>query len=187
MVTRITGGNERGRKLHSTKSSDLRPTSEKVRSAIFSIVGQDAVREKRALDLYAGIGTLGIEALSRQAAWVDFVEANPGRCRDIKTSLRELGMNSKSQTHRGKSERILNLVDGKYDLVFADPPYDLNPWDLLMNRLEERNLLSAGALVVAEHSSQIDLKEKYGKISRFTKRHYGDTSISIYRAETHYG
>lgn len=74
MTTRITGGAMRGRRLRSTKSAGLRPTPERVRSAIFSIVGAEAVESARVLDLYAGTGALGFEALSRGASWCDFVE-----------------------------------------------------------------------------------------------------------------
>ena len=92
MSTRITGGSERGRRLRSTKGAGLRPTSERVRAAIFSTIGHDAVDGTRVLDLYAGTGALGIEALSRGAAWADFVEVDTRRCQDIRETLRQMGL-----------------------------------------------------------------------------------------------
>ena len=134
------------------------------------------------LDLYAGAGTLGIEALSRGASWADFVEVHPGRCREIRKALRELGMDGRARIYRAKVEGALDQVEGEYGLVLADPPYDLDPWDLMMDRLQGGRLLSEGALVVTEHSHRRELAERYGRMVRVTSRRYGDTSVSIYGA-----
>lgn len=180
---RISGGEDRGRRLRSAKSASLRPTSERVRGALFSIVGAGAVEGARVLDLYAGTGVLGIEALSRGASWADFVEVHAGRCRDIKASLAELGFADRARVHRGEVERALDSLEGGYGLVLADPPYDDEPWEGLMGRLEVRQLLDEGGLLVAEHHHKSELDDRYGGLVRQTERRYGDTSLSIYRAE----
>ena len=182
MSTRITGGSDRGRRLRSAKGAGLRPTSRRVRAAIFSIVGQAAVEGVRVLDLYAGTGALGIEALSRGASWTDFVEVNAGRCNDIRSSLREMGMAERSRVYRARVERVLDTVDGGYGLVLIDPPYDLDPWTHLMPRLDSERLLASGAHVIAEHSYKQQLDARYGGLDCITTRRHGDTSISIYRA-----
>ena len=188
MDTRITGGSARGRKLRPSKSSGLRPTSERVRAAIFSMLGPDAVEGARALDLYAGTGALGLEALSRDAAWVDFVESDAVRAQQIRESLRELGLSERAKVYRVKVERLTATLEGGYDLVFADPPYEASPWDDLMTVLVERRILNENALVVAEHSHRLALAVEYGKsdsagpgLTVWKDRRYGDTAVTIYR------
>jgi 16S rRNA (guanine966-N2)-methyltransferase len=151
-----------------------------VRAAIYSIIGGAAVEGARVLDLYAGTGALGIEALSRGAEWTDFVESQQERCRDIRASLKELGLQSQGRVYCARVERSLGMVDGPYDLVLADPPYVMDRWDDLMGRLAGAGLLRDGALVVVEHESRRGLAQGYGGLTRRTNRRYGDTSISIY-------
>ena len=182
MSTRITGGSERGRRLRSSKRTGLRPTSDKIRAAIFSMIGRDAVEGARVLDLYAGTGALGIEALSRGAKWADFVETHPGQCQAIRESLSELGLDSRGHVYRAKAEKALDVVTGTYGFVLIDPPYDQDPWALLMNRLASGQSLEETALVVAEHHYRHQLAERYGRLAKVTSRRHGDTSISIYRA-----
>ena len=97
MTTRLTGGSERGRLIRASRSSGLRPTSERVRAAVFSMIGRGAVESMDALDLYAGSGAMGIEALSRGAGRVDFIERDTGRCRDIRANLEALGLGDRGQ------------------------------------------------------------------------------------------
>ena len=182
MSTRITGGSERGRRLRSSKTAGLRPTSERVRAAIFSMIGSEAVEGARVLDLYAGTGALGIEALSRGGSWADFVEAHAGLCRDIRHSLAELGFTEQSRVLRSKVEKSIDTLEGGYDLVLIDPPYDSDPWERLMGRLENERLLNENALVVVEHRHDSRLADEYGQLARRTDRRHGDTSISIYQA-----
>ena len=181
MGTRITGGRERGRRVRSTSKSGLRPTTERVRAAIFSMIGPDAVGEARVLDLYAGTGALGIEALSRGASWADFVEMHAGRCKDIRESLSQMDLADQAHVFRMKVERALDALRGGYDLVLVDPPYDTEPWEQVMERLQSARLLNEGALVIVEHYRASKLAERYGGLLRRTQRRHGDTSVSIYR------
>ena len=182
MSTRITGGSERGRRLRSTKGTGLRPTSESVRAAIFSIIGRDAVEGARVLDLYAGTGALGIEALSRGASWSDFVEVDPRRCQEIRESLRQMGLTDRGHVYRARVEKPWHRLGDGYDLVLVDPPYDLDPWEILMARLDGDQILKQGALVVAEHHHKRQLAGRYGRLVQIKHRRHGDTSMSIYRA-----
>ena len=177
----------RGRRLRSTGGADLRPTSGRIRAAIFSIIGQKAVEETRVLDLYAGTGALGIEALSRGALWADFVEVHPGRCRHLRENLRQIGLAEQGRVYQAGVEKALQVLGGGYDLVLADPPYDMEPWDLLMQKLESRQMLNDGALVILEHRHGHQLAERYGKLVRIASRRYGDTSISMYRVGCSHG
>ena len=180
MTTRITGGSERGRLLRATRSSGLRPTSERVRAAVFSMIGPEAAESAFVLDLYAGTGALGIEALSRGAASVDFVESDAGRCRDIRANLEALGLADRGKVHVGRVERALARLEGSFGLVLIDPPYDTDPWDEVMTQLDEGGMLKQEAIVVAEHSSRLDLGQAYGRLARARSRRYGDTSVSVY-------
>ena len=147
---------------------------------MFSMMGPHGVEGARVLDLYAGTGALGIEALSRAASWADFVEAHSGRCRDIRDNLRDMGMAQRGHVYKARVETALDLVEGKYSVVFIDPPYDADPWDGLMGRLESGGLLDRGAIVFAEHYFKRVLPERYGGLVRSSSRRHGDTSISVY-------
>ena len=180
MTTRLTGGSERGRILRASRSSGLRPTSERVRAAVFSMIGPGAVESVGVLDLYAGTGALGIEALSRGAGSVDFVESDAGRCRDIRANLEALGLANRGRVHVGRVERALARLDGSFGLVLIDPPYDADPWDVVMTQLDEGGMLEREALVVAEHSARLELAPAYGRLVRAGSRRYGDTAVSVY-------
>jgi 16S rRNA (guanine966-N2)-methyltransferase len=187
MSIRITGGSERGRRLRATVGAGLRPTSDRIRAALFSMIGGGAVDGARVLDVYAGTGALGIEALSRGASWADFVEVHPRRCQDIRRSLHDMGMADRAHVIRARVEKALRQLAGEYDLILADPPYDADPWDTVMDRLSTRELLADGALVVVEHRHSRRLDERYGRLVRDRTRRHGDSSISIYLARASVG
>lgn len=180
MTTRLTGGSHRGRLLRASRSAGLRPTSERVRAAVFSMIGPGAVEATGVLDLYAGTGALGIEALSRGAGSVDFVESDAGRCRDIRGNLEALGLANRGKVHVGRVERVLARLDGSFGLVLMDPPYGADPWDEVMTQLDEGEMLEQEAIVLAEHSSRLELAQAYGRLTRARSRRYGDTSVSVY-------
>ena len=134
------------------------------------------------MDLYAGTGVLGIEALSRGAAWVDFVEADVRLARQIRESIGELSLEEKGQVYRARVETALDSLPGDYELVFADPPYAMAVGDLLMARLGKSSLLKNQALAVIEHRYGASMAEEYGRLAQMTGRRYGDTGITIYIA-----
>ena len=180
LTLRITGGEHRGRRFSLPRGSDLRPTSDRVRGAVFSILGVEVVKGARALDLYAGSGALGLEALSRGAASVDFVETNRRRCFQIREALTALGLSELGSVHNGRVERILETLEGEYGLAFADPPYALTDWDWLMQALNRPGFLDNRGIVVAEHRHSTEMADEYGRLFLATRRRYGDTAISIY-------
>jgi 16S rRNA (guanine(966)-N(2))-methyltransferase RsmD len=151
-----------------------------VRAAVFSMIGPEAVESAGVLDLYAGTGALGIEALSRGAGSVDFVESDASRCRDLRANLATLGLAKRGRVHAGRVERAMSRLDGSFGLVLIDPPYDADPWDGVMTQLDEGGMLGQEAIVVAEHSSRRKLAPAYGGLVRARSRRYGDTSVSVY-------
>ena len=182
MATRITGGILRGRVLRSPAVSGLRPTSERVRAAMFSIIGTDAVEGRRVADLYAGTGALGLDALSRGAKHVDFVEQSTRLCSAIRQHLRQWSLTPKARVHRG---RVLNRIEsllGEYDLVIADPPYGSSEIARLVNRLQSTRLVKTDGMVVLEHRSDDVQDYAVGRFSLETTRKYGDTAITVLAA-----
>ena len=182
MTTRISGGIHGGRTLRTPPVRGLRPTSERVRAALFSIIGPEAVEGKRVADLYAGTGALGLEALSRGAAWVSFVERNGRLCSALRGHLRLLRLDSQAEARRGEVLRTVEALPGGYDLVMADPPYDSGELTALVEALQSPRLVNEGGLVVLEHRSDSEEEYAFGRFSLETARTYGDTGITILKA-----
>jgi 16S rRNA (guanine966-N2)-methyltransferase len=162
------------------KTAGLRPTTERVRGAIFSVLGAGAVKSERVLDLFAGTGALGIEALSRGASGADFVEANGRLAQQLEQNLAELALADRCRVHRRTVERAVTTLEGPYGLVFADPPYGSVDLDVLMESLNQVGLVRRGGLVVVEHRSTESMADAYGRLVRIHDRRYGDTSVCIY-------
>lgn len=181
--TQITGGKVKGHKIRAGHGSGLRPTTQKVRASIYSILGKDSVEGLRVLDLYAGTGVLGIEALSRGALYADFVESHYGRCRNLRGTLKMLNLTSISQVHNSKVEKVLNNLSGNYGLVLIDPPYEKDQWSVVMNMLNEHGLVNQSGNVVTEHHYTQQMAVRYGKFVLTKTKRYGDTSISVYNVE----
>ena len=179
---RITGGMARGLRLVVPPGLRVRPTSDRVRGALFQLLAQELV-DSIVLDLYAGTGALGIEALSRGAARVDFVERVPRLGDVIERNLESAGFGGRGKVYRAPVERALGFLSGPYHLVLLDPPYELPDVEHIMQMLEGSGLLEKGGLVVLEHSSRITMAERYGLLRRKDQRHYGDTALSLYRME----
>lgn len=146
---RIIGGDWRGRKLRFPATEGLRPTSDRIRETLFNWL-TPAVHGARCLDLFAGSGALGLEALSRGAASCDFVD-RAGRASDqITAHLQTLGATARGRSHRMAAEAFLESAVGPYDLVFIDPPFDLQLQAQTCAALEHFNLLAATALIYVE-------------------------------------
>lgn len=181
MGLRIVAGDTGGRALKPVKGVRTRPTSSLVRGAVFSLLGT-ATQGVRALDLFAGTGSLGIEALSRGALWVDFVEVDRRQCATLRQSLESLGHTERAHVYCARAERAITFLQGPYDLVLFDPPYDYPTIDTLLQYMAQASLVRGGGLLVVEHSSRRPLQESYGSLRLFKQRRYGDTCISLYKA-----
>jgi len=189
MGTQISGGKHRGRRLHSI-SADIRPTSQKLRLAIFSILSF-LPDSPRVLDLYAGSGAFGLEALSRGAAHADFVEVNAKLCKIIDMNIKLLGYQDRAKVVKSKVEKSFDTLltqyednfgghDGGYDLVFLDPPYIKNPWEEVLSNPIWDVLMKPSGVLIAEHSTDMILKDNYNKLISRQNRNYGDSSITIF-------
>lgn len=147
---RLSGGELRSRVIPLCHGEALRPTSGRAREALFSILGPQ-VDGARVLDLYAGSGTIGFEALSRGAAHVTFVELHAPTAQTIRRTAAELGVAARASIICAPVEKAAQRVLGRFDLVYADPPYALPPPHLTLSTLRARAALDSRTIVVYEH------------------------------------
>jgi 16S rRNA (guanine966-N2)-methyltransferase len=154
-----------------------------VRLALFSMLGPDGVSGRRVLDLYAGTGAFGLEALSRGAAWAEFVERDERACKSIRESLATLGFEERAKVHRGVALTVAGRLDGQFEVVFADPPYADDPFEQLFGTLSARGCLASGATVFAEHGKRLVLPEQLPGLRQVDRRAYGDSAVTVYRSE----
>ena len=181
---RITGGVARGQQLKVPKTDLVRPTTDRVREAIFSIITSIASNWSRGLDLFAGSGALGIEALSRDAEWVDFVDQEPRCCATIKQNLEKVGFKQKAHVYCCKVAKALTFLKDKYDIIFMDPPYADTSTGSTVIQLANSGLMNDNTLIVVSHASRSPLQPGYDGLSLVKEKRYGDTGISIYQKET---
>ena len=178
---RLTGGLDRGRKLRAPRGSHTRPTAAKVREAIFNILGPPP--EGSVLDLYAGTGALGIEALSRGAHRAVFVERDHQALVVLRRNLRELGVEERSSVLGGEvcgALRRLASQEEHFSWVFLDPPYAKETEGVLAE-LSGGELLTSCAVVVVEHDRRHRPAGSVGGLFLTDRRMYGDTELSFFR------
>jgi 16S rRNA (guanine966-N2)-methyltransferase len=169
---RIVGGQFGGRRLVTPKDARVRPTADRVREAWMSILG-DALQGARVLDLFAGSGALGLEALSRGAASATFVELNPPSLRALDENITSLGVEQLVTVHRGDVMRhVERLPEGAFDIVLADPPYTLNHAASLVALFRRHPF---GRILSVEHQATLALDGD-------DTRRYGDTAITFCHA-----
>ena len=164
-------------------NAGLRPSSERVRGALFSMLDAAEVELRRVLDMYAGTGAIGIEALSRGAGWVDFVERDRGLARTIGDNLKATGLSDRGRVHVLDAEKAVGTLSGEYDLIFMDPPYADEPVDRVLGLIGEKGLCSPAGLLIVEHSKRRPIKERYGNFVLEKEKTYGDTMLSIFQSE----
>mgnify|MGYP001170680212 FL=1 len=178
---RVAGGNEKGRRLKGAVSPGTRATTERVRAAIFNILDPDQYRGGRVLDLFAGSGSLGIEALSHGAGWADFVEWDRRQSAVIVSNLETTGLASQGHVHRLDVMQAIQTLSGAYDLVLLDPPYKMGGLDSLLEKIaSQAGLVVDGGVVIAGHSKREDLKETYGPLRLTSHRQYGDNVVDFF-------
>ena len=177
---RVVGGSARGVRLISPRGSGTRPTMDLVRGALFNILTPLGIEDALVMDLFAGTGSLGIEALSRGALHTDFVESSSQQCSDILGSLNATKLTQKAKIWHTTVEKALEQMRGKYDFVLMDPPYK-DPFPAaLLHKLQERALLEDDTVVVVGHSSRKIVPDQLGELVLWKDRRYGDSSLAIY-------
>ena len=185
---RVIAGQYRRRTLRSLPGLEIRPTADRLRETLFNVLSAGdpaALAESAWLDLYAGTGAVGIEALSRGARMVYFVESSKAAAELIAGNLQSLGIASGFQivkVEAGKALRQLEAAGSVADFVFLDPPYSLqDEYAKTLAALGGSKLLRETSVVIAEHEKRFDSGEAFGVLRRYRKLVQGDAALSFYR------
>ena len=179
---RIIGGNARGRRIHAPKGNAIRPTADRVREALFNMLPRD-LAGKRVLDLFAGSGSLSLEALSRGAESALLVDASPAAARLVRRNLEVLGFTDRARVWVHPARHAVNRLGQEgtaFDVIFLDPPYDGEWVGKTLAAIGTAGALQAEGLAVVEHSPRERVEERYGPLARRDRRQYGDTVLSFY-------
>jgi len=171
----------KGRRL-SVPERGVRPTSDRTREAIFDILGPPAVAGACVLDLYAGTGALGIEALSRGAERADFVEGGPDVARRIEENLRRFGLEARGTVHRAdlSGAALPSGLPGPWRLVFLDPPYEGDEGARWVDAIAAAGVLDPGGVLVYERRNGAPAPQPPALILT-SDRAYGETAVAFYR------
>jgi 16S rRNA (guanine(966)-N(2))-methyltransferase RsmD len=183
---RVISGSAKGRKLKTPGKLPVRPTSDKIKGAIFNIL-RDQVQDARVLDLFAGTGSLGIEALSRGASHVTFVEKNPKTVELVKSNLELTGFTNQADVINGDGVWVLSRLGGQgrvFDLIFIDPPFESDLVRKSLDILDLGTCIGGESLIITRQPPHIDTEEEYrGDFKQLTMldyREYGDSTVIIF-------
>jgi len=173
---RIIAGRLKGRRLTGPGGTGLRPTSDALRETLFNVLGD--LSGARVVDGFAGTGAVGLEALSRGAAHVTFIERDPGARRVLDANIARCDVGNACAIIRGDFSRAASLAGGAFDLVFLDPPYERR--DLEADVLLAAPLVAPGGRLVVEHSRRRATPERAGALARTRRLVAGDSAVSFY-------
>lgn len=181
---RVIAGQYRSRKLSAPDGAETRPTSDRLRETLFNVVAP-AVPDSVWLDLFAGSGAVGIEALSRGARMVYFVENDIRAARMIRKNLADLAIQEGFEIQERETSKALHALDAASvmaDFCFLDPPYqDEEAYEQTLGFLSQSRLVSPKSIVIAEHDKHADLLDRYGALERTRRLQQGDAVLSFYR------
>ena len=177
---RVISGRARGVKLKTPEGMQTRPTSDRVKEALFSIL-QFELPGKRVLELFGGTGQLGIEAISRGAKSAVFVDASETACKLIRQNLKTARMEQEAKVVRSDYMTYLTGCKERFDIVFLDPPYAEVFLENSLKMLTEIDILESGAIIVAERSVDKELSLEFPGFLRSKDYKYGNTILTLYR------
>jgi len=181
-MLRVITGTAKGTILK-VPDTGLRPATELVRGAIYSILQNLTDDWSRALDLFSGSGAMGIEALSRGAHWVDFVDRERKCCDIIKMNLEKTGFTEKARVYCCTVEKALTILDTPYSFIVVDPPYKDEKIGILLEKIAGSRLVGEKTILVSTHVTRLKLPEKLGELGLVKEHRHGDSTISVYRKE----
>ena len=179
---KVISGTLKGRKINGYDIDGTRPTMDRVKESLFGMI-QDYIRDSVVLDLFAGSGQLGIEALSNGAKICYFTDNNNEVIKVLNTNIANLKIKDKSKVILTDWKRFLNEASNKgikFDLIFVDPPYDYDVYEKIMDKISTLNLLNDNGLIILEHHN-LKLKDKYGNLTLYKEKKYGNKSVNIYK------
>lgn len=176
---RVIAGTARGRRLKELEGMDTRPTTDKVKESMFNILQFD-LEGRRVLDLFAGTGQLGIEALSRGAAFAAFVERRPDAVRLIRENLAATEFTGQARVVQGDSQEFLAGLREKFDIILLDPPYEAGLLEPVLERIAGFDILSPHGIIVAEHPAGNTMPELPAPYVLYRTYRYGRIALTIW-------
>ena len=177
---RVIAGRAKGHQLKAPRGTVTRPATDLVKGAIFSILENITDDWSQVLDLFSGSGQLGIEALSRGAGWVDFVEREPRCCAIIRQNLEKTGFTGQAHVYRCSVNKAISFLEKEYNIILMDPPYSDSSIGDLINKLAESILVGDSSVVVVTHSSLLPFNATYGALSLIKEHRHGDSCIALF-------
>jgi len=178
---RIIAGRAKGHQLKVAKGNITRPATDLVRGAIFSILETTTSDWSQVLDLFSGSGALGIEALSRGAGWVDFVEREPRCCDIIRQNLGKTRLTAQARVYCCSVAKAISFLDKEYGIILMDPPYSNLSIGNMVAQLATSKLVGTNSVVVVIHSPHLALDLTYVPLNLVKERRHGDSCIAIYK------
>jgi len=179
---RVISGKLKGKKLSATKGLSLRPTSDRVKEAIFDIL-QDQVQGQKVLDLFAGTGALGIEAISRGAQKAIFIEKNPPSLKALRKNIEDCHLGQQVEILAREAREGIKILEGRresFALVFLDPPYGKGLAEKTLASLSQSSIVAPEALIITEHATTEEIRPT-PPLQVIDERKYGRTKISIFQ------
>ena len=177
---RIITGDYRGRRLETPAGYEVRPTTDKVKEAIFNLLMHD-IWDSVVVDLFAGTGNLGLEALSRGAKRCYFCDCARESLKLTKTNIAKCGAQDKSIVIAGDYSKALSKIREKVQVFLLDPPYKDGLYEKCLAQIEELDLLAEEGVIIAEHGERDFVPEQVGSLVKVKERKYGKITVSIYR------
>jgi len=181
---RVITGTAKGHHLKFPKGTTTRPATDLVRGAIFSILENITDDWAQVLDLFSGSGALGIEALSRGAGWVDFVEHEPRCCAIIKENLEKTKLAARARVYCCGVVKALSFFDKFYSIILMDPPYSNSSIGNVITQLATSRLVGTNSIVVVTHSPHLPLDSTYASLKLIKEHRHGDSCIALYKKES---
>lgn len=175
---RVITGEARGRKLITLEGEDVRPTTDKVKEAVFSAIQFD-IQGRKFLDLFAGSGQLGIEALSRGAESAVFVDSSRKAVDIIRKNLANTGFYDRAEVLHTDGLSYLSMTGEQFDIVYLDPPYSTGVLQEVLPKVVEK--VKKTGMIIVENPEKEEIFEKYGEFMLDRQKHYGKIKITMYR------
>lgn len=180
---RVIAGKAKGHQLKVPKTDVVRPATDLVRGAIFSILESMATDWAKVADFYSGSGAMGIEALSRGAEWVDFVDRQRLCCDIIRQNLSKTKLEEKAHVYCCGVTKAISFLEGEYGIIIMDPPYANKAIGDVIMQLADSELVGDKTVVIVTHSSRFILESSYSTLSMIKEHRHGDSCIAIYKKE----
>ncbi|MDD4859734.1 MAG: 16S rRNA (guanine(966)-N(2))-methyltransferase RsmD [Dehalococcoidales bacterium] len=181
ILMRVIAGEAKGHPLKYPKGTGIRPATDLVRGAVFAILENMTDDWSLVLDAFSGSGAMGIEALSRGAGWVDFIERDPRCCAIIKENLAKTKLTERAHIFCTVVSKAIDFLEKEYRIIVMDPPYADTGIHDIVTQLAKSRLIGEDTVVVVTHSPHLTLEEKYGSLTMVKEHRHGDSCIAVYR------